>query len=110
MICTENIRIEPYNPGKKSGSCKKPTGVGFLRKEVVDHIFDQILQVLDQGNIEYVKWDMNRSLMDVFSRGTKDQGRVMYDYVIGLYDFLERIVTRYPDLADRRMQWRRWKI
>lgn len=22
----------------------------------------------------------------------------MYDYVIGLYDFLERIVTRYPDL------------
>ncbi len=38
---------------------------------------------------------MNRSLMDVFSRGTKDQGRVMYDYVIGLYDFLERIVTRY---------------
>ena len=70
----------------------------FSRKEVVDHIFDQICKVLDQGNIEYVKWDMNRSLMDVFSRGTKDQGRVMYDYVIGLYDFLERIVTRYPDL------------
>ena len=22
----------------------------------------------------------------------------MYDYVLGLYDFLERIVTRYPDL------------
>ena len=36
--------------------------------------------------------------MDVFSRGTEDQGRVMYDYVLGLYDFLERIVTRYPDL------------
>ncbi len=70
----------------------------FSRKEVVDHIFDQICKVLDQGKIEYVKWDMNRSLMDVFSRGTKDQGRVMYDYVIGLYDFLERIVTRYPDL------------
>lgn len=41
---------------------------------------------------------MNRSLMDVFSRGTEDQGRVMYDYVLGLYEFLERIVTRYPDL------------
>ena len=67
-------------------------------KEVVDHIFDQICKVLDQGNIEYVKWDMNRSLMDVFSRGTEDQGRVMYDYVLGLYDFLEKIVTRYPDL------------
>ena len=98
MICTENIRTGHLLSGKESGSCKKSTGVGFSRKEVVDHIFDQICKVLDQGNIEYVKWDMNRSLMDVFSRGTEDQGRVMYDYVLGLYDFLEKIVTRYPDL------------
>ena len=70
----------------------------FSRKEVVDGIFGQISAVLDNANIEYVKWDMNRSLMDVFSVMTKDQGRVMYDYVLGLYDFLDRMVNRYPDL------------
>ena len=85
-------------PGRNPVHARNQLVLDFSRKEVVDHIFDQICKVLDQGNIEYVKWDMNRSLMDVFSRGTKDQGRVMYDYVIGLYDFLERIVTRYPDL------------
>ena len=53
----------------------------------------QISAVLDNANIEYVKWDMNRSLMDVFSVMTKDQGRVMYDYVLGLYDFLEKSST-----------------
>ena len=85
-------------PGRNPVHARNQLVLDFSRKEVVNHIFDQICKVLDQGNIEYVKWDMNRSLMDVFSRGTKDQGRVMYDYVIGLYDFLERIVTRYPDL------------
>lgn len=85
-------------PGRNPVHARNQLVLDFSRKEVVDHIFDQICKVLDQGNIEYVKWDMNRSLMDVFSRGTKDQGRVMYDYVLGLYDFLERIVTRYPDL------------
>lgn len=85
-------------PGRNPVHARNQLVLDFSRKEVVDHIFDQICKVLDQGNIEYVKWDMNRSLMDVFSRGTQDQGRVMYDYVLGLYDFLERIVTRYPDL------------
>ena len=85
-------------PGRNPVHARNQLVLDFSRKEVVDHISDQICKVLDQGNIEYVKWDMNRSLMDVFSRGTEDQGRVMYDYVLGLYDFLERIVTRYPDL------------
>ena len=85
-------------PGRNPVHARNQLVLDFSRKEVVDHIFDQICKVLDQGNIEYVKCDMNRSLMDVFSRGTEDQGRVMYDYVLGLYDFLERIVTRYPDL------------
>lgn len=70
----------------------------FSRKEVVDYVFTRLCEVLDQGNIEYIKFDMNRSLSDCFSQGTKDQGRVYYDYVLGLYDFLERLVQRYPNV------------
>ena len=85
-------------PGKKPARSRNQLLLDFSRKEVVDGIFGQISAVLDNANIEYVKWDMNRSLMDVFSVMTKDQGRVMYDYVLGLYDFLDRMVNRYPDL------------
>lgn len=85
-------------PGRNPVRSRNQLVLDFSRKEVVDEIYDQICKVLDQGNIEYVKWDMNRSLMDVFSVMTKDQGRVMYDYVLGLYDFLDRMVNRYPDL------------
>ena len=85
-------------PGRKPVRSRNQLVLDFSRKEVVDGIFGQISAVLDNANIEYVKWDMNRSLMDVFSVMTKDQGRVMYDYVLGLYDFLDRMVNRYPDL------------
>ena len=85
-------------PGRKPVRSRNQLVLDFSRKEVVDEIYEQICKVLDQGNIEYVKWDMNRSLMDIYSATTKDQGRVLHDYVLGLYDFLERLVQRYPNL------------
>ena len=85
-------------PGRNPVRSRNQLVLDFSRKEVVDEIYDQICKVLDQGNIEDVKWDMNRSLMDVYSSVTRDQGRVLHDYVLGLYDFLERLVQRYPNL------------
>ena len=85
-------------PGRNPVRSRNQLVLDFSRKEVVDEIYDQICKVLDRGNIEYVKWDMNRSLMDVYSSVTRDQGRVLHDYVLGLYDFLERLVQRYPNL------------
>lgn len=64
----------------------------FSRSEVRENIFDQICSILDQGNIEYIKWDMNRSMTDVYA------GNLTYDYVLGVYDFLERLTCKYPDI------------
>ena len=68
----------------------------FTRKDVVDAIFERMCSVLDQGNIEYVKWDMNRSMTDKYSAAAEEQGRISYDYMLGLYDFLERLMARNP--------------
>ena len=48
--------------------------------------------MLDQENIEYIKWDINRSMADVYA------GNVTYDYVLGVYDFLERLISKYPNI------------
>lgn len=85
-------------PGRDPVRARYQLVLDFSRKEVVDHIYDAVCQILDQGDISYVKWDMNRSICDVFSMEADDQGRVLYDYVIGLYDFLERLNRRYPNL------------
>ena len=85
-------------PGRNPVRARNQLVLDFTNQVVVDYVFEQVCKVLDQGNIEYVKWDMNRSLSDCYSLGTEDQGRVMYDYVLGLYDFLERLIQRYPNL------------
>ena len=47
-------------------------GVGFLQKGSCETIYlIRFAKYWTKGNIEYVKWDMNRSLMDVFSRERK---------------------------------------
>lgn len=85
-------------PGRKPVRARSQLVLDFSRKEVVDYIFDQISKVLDSGNIEYLKWDYNRSISDVFSHDTTDQGKVLYDYILGLYDLLERLLQKYPKL------------
>lgn len=85
-------------PGRGPVRARNQLVLDFSRKDVVDYVFEEMCSILDQGNIEYIKWDMNRSLSDCYSQMTKDQGRVMHDYVLGLYDFLERLVRQYPDI------------
>ena len=41
---------------------------------------------------------INRSISDVYSYAAQNQGSVLYDYILGLYDFLERLTQRYPDM------------
>lgn len=85
-------------PGRKPNRSRYQLVLDFSRKEVVDYVYTKICSVLDQGNIEYVKWDMNRSIADVYSAQAACQGKVLYDYVLGLYDFLERLNARYPNI------------
>ena len=85
-------------PGKAPVLGRDQLVLDLSRAEVRDNLFEQLCAVLDQGGIEYVKWDYNRSIVDVHSRVATDQGKVLYDYMIGLYDLLERVRTRYPEL------------
>ena len=85
------------NPGRNPARGRNQLVLDFSREDVREHIFDQICRVLDQGNIEYIKWDMNRSLTDFYSVETR-QGKVSYDFVIGLYDFMEKLLAKYPQL------------
>lgn len=85
-------------PGRKPVRGRYQLMLDFSRREVRDHVFSSISQVLDQCNVEYLKWDMNRQLIDIFSLQTKDQGRVMHDFTLGVYEFLERLREKYPHL------------
>lgn len=72
----------------------------FTREDVREYLIQKISQVLDSANIEYVKWDMNRSLSNVYSEKLKahEQGKFYHLYVLGLYEMLEKLTTKYPNI------------
>jgi alpha-galactosidase len=86
-------------PGRTFTRGRNQLVLDFSRREVVDSIFAQISKVIDAAHIEYVKMDMNRSITDVYSAvGQQNNGAILYKYVLGVYDFLQRLLDRYPEM------------
>lgn len=87
-------------PGRTPSPARNQYLLDLGRAEVRNNIFDQMKAILDSGKIDYIKWDMNRHLSDIYQADlpADRQGEVYHRYVLGLYDLLEKIVDRYPDL------------
>ena len=68
------------------------------RKEVCDYIVDTIGGILQESDISYIKWDMNRNMSEFGSAGLAPdrQKEMPHRYMLGLYDVMERITLAYP--------------
>ncbi len=60
------------------------------KKEVRDYIVENVSRCIDEGNVSYVKWDMNRHSTAL--------GATAHRCVLGLYECLERIFGPRPDV------------
>ena len=58
--------------------------------QVRDYIVENVTHTLDNAPITYVKWDMNRHSIAL--------GRKAHDYILGLYEVLDRIFTPRPHI------------
>jgi alpha-galactosidase len=87
-------------PGRVGALNRNQYVLDISRKEIRDAIYDSMSKVLRSANIEYVKWDMNRSLTDLGSAclDTDTQGELYHRYVLGLYELQERLVNDFPKL------------
>ena len=87
-------------PGRAPTQSRQQLVLDMSRKEVRDHVYAMIHRVLSSANVEYVKWDMNRALTDVYSAtlGPDRQGELYHRYVLGVYELQERLITDFPNL------------
>jgi alpha-galactosidase len=87
-------------PGRPYTRGRSQLVLDFSRKEVRDYIYEALVRILSSAPITYVKWDMNRSLSEVWSAAlpAERQGEVYHRYMLGVYEVLERIRNRYPEL------------
>ena len=87
-----------------------------------DYLFEAISSLMRSANIEYIKWDMNRPLTEVYSQRSNDmaivpsqfdeslispdfgetsavwQSESSHRYVLGLYELQDRITKTFPHI------------
>ncbi len=99
---SELFRTHPeyaiQTPGKKPTLGRNQLVLDLCRPEVRDYIVTSVGHILDEADISYVKWDMNRHISDAFSPCINNQGEFFHRYIMGLYDILDRIFSPRPHI------------
>ncbi|WP_438347508.1 alpha-galactosidase [Paenibacillus sp. FA6] len=87
-------------PGHKRSLARQQLVLDLSRKDVCDYIVDSVSSVLSSAPITYVKWDMNRNMTEIGSAllPPERQRETGHRYILGLYDVMERIVSRFPHI------------
>lgn len=87
-------------PGRKPMRSRYQLVLDMSNPEVVDYLYGVMSAILRENHIEYVKWDMNRSISDWYT-ATLSRGRQMempHRYVLGLYELLEKLTSEFQDV------------
>lgn len=87
-------------PDRKLTTGRNQLILDLSRSEVVDYLFERIDSTLSCGNIDYVKWDMNRLMSEIGSAGLAKQQQLetAHRYMLGVYGLLGRITAKYPQV------------
>lgn len=87
-------------PGRDPVRGRSQLTLDLSRQEVREFMKESLDRLLASANISYIKWDMNRSVDNVCSAANPSlsQGAVRHKFVLGLYEVMEYITGKYPEL------------
>ncbi len=87
-------------PGMAHSEGRNQRILDLTRTDVQDFIIEKMTEVFSSGDISYVKWDMNRTFTDYYSKELppERQGEMAHRYVLGLYRCMGELVARFPDI------------
>lgn len=72
--------------------------IDLTNSNVVDYLYECLSNLLEDTKADYIKWDFNRYISDIYSSCGVRAGELMHRFVMGLYDLLERLTTKYPNV------------
>ena len=81
-------------PGRKPFLSRSELVLDLSRPAVADWIFETLRGLLARFDIDYIKWDCNRSLTDLW--GFAPAGELAHRWVMGLYSVMDRITAAFP--------------
>lgn len=68
--------------------------------QVQDYVYGVVDNILTENpDVAYFKWDCNSPITNIYSPYNKDrQGQLYIDHIRGIYNVLDRIKEKYPDI------------
>lgn len=66
--------------------------------EVQQYVFDCMDKMLEEYNIRYIKWDMNRPFSEIGCANLVNQQELWYRHTMAVYDVCDRLKEKYPYL------------
>lgn len=86
-------------PGLKPCTGRVQHILDLSRKEVCDYIISVVSNILKTHEIDYVKWDYNRTFTENYSVALKNRSKEIYHrYMLGLYRVCEELVNGHPNI------------
>ena len=87
-------------PGRSTVQGREQLVLDLSREDVRDYLVEKMNGIIETSQADYVKWDANRHLCDVFSDRIYEnrQGEILHRYILGLYDIMDRIILAHPNV------------
>lgn len=74
----------------------------FANPNVVAAIYRQIKAIIEETDLDYIKWDMNRNITEAYSAFLKENNRpqteFFHRYILGVYQLYQMIMTDFPNI------------
>jgi alpha-galactosidase len=87
-------------PGRAPSVGRHQYLLDLTRIEVRDYLFKTLSATWHLADVNYIKWDMNRTFSDLYSANKEihDHGEFLHRYVLGLYELLARLTAAFPNI------------
>lgn len=87
-------------PEKPHSEGRNQRILDLSQREVQDFIIEKMTEVFSSAEISYVKWDMNRTFTDYYSKALPKERmkELAHRYVLGLYRCMKELTARFPHI------------
>jgi len=89
-----------HYPNRTRHTGRNQLMLNLAREDVYEYLYNSIRKLLNENNMKFIKWDMNKSLTDPGfpSADTEEQRSVRIKYVENLYRLIESLRNEFPDV------------
>ncbi len=83
---------------RKSNEIRNQLVLNMTKPEVQDYIYNCLNDILNENNIKYIKWDMNRPFSETGGENLEHPKMLWYLHTKAVYEIVDKLKANHPDV------------